>query len=88
MAKCNSCLYYEVCPLGFAVKGKTGACLKYKSKTDVVEVVRCKNCTAFLRDTEYCKVTGKGYCKYDGVIKSQQHYCSYGERRKENVNRN
>lgn len=38
MATCGECLYYEVCPLGLTVKGKTGVCLKFKNKADVVEV--------------------------------------------------
>ena len=44
MAECKECLYYEVCPLGLAIKGSTGACLKFKNKADVEEVVRCPEC--------------------------------------------
>lgn len=36
---CKDCLYYEVCPLGLAVNGETGTCLKFKNKADFVEVV-------------------------------------------------
>lgn len=65
-----------------------GEAISNTPTANVVEVVRCKDCTAFLSDTDYCKIYGKGYCKYDGAIKPQQHFCGYGERRKENVNRN
>ena len=36
---CKDCLYYEVCPLGLAIKGSTGTCLKFKNKSDYAEVV-------------------------------------------------
>ena len=48
---------------------------------DVVEVVRCKDCVHYKADTEYCQTKHKGYCEYDGVIKLQKHFCSYGERK-------
>ncbi len=35
---CKDCVYYEVCPLGLMIKGKTGTCLKFKNKADYVEV--------------------------------------------------
>ena len=35
---CKDCLYYQVCPLGLAVKGSTGPCLKFKNKADFAEV--------------------------------------------------
>lgn len=35
---CKDCLYYEVCPLGLAIKGSTGTCLKFKNKADYAEV--------------------------------------------------
>lgn len=37
MATCKDCLYYDVCPLGLAIKGKTVTCLKFKNKADFVE---------------------------------------------------
>ena len=44
---------------------------------DVVEVVRCKNCKVAVRD-EY---SGCYFCHGNHV--PAEHYCSYGERRKE-----
>lgn len=45
----------------------------------VVEVVRCKDCVHFKKDTDYCKEHKKGYCEWDNTIKSRNHFCSYGE---------
>lgn len=48
---------------------------------DVVEVVRCKDCQFFKRDTDYCKKRNKGYCYWDNTIKTRTHFCSYGARK-------
>ena len=48
---------------------------------DVVEVVRCKDCKFFKRDTDYCKKRNKGYCYWDNTIKTRTHFCSYGEKK-------
>lgn len=76
---CNDCLYYEVCPLGLDIKGKTGTCLKFKNKADFVEVVRCKDCRYFTEGMAVgmCKrVEDKPIipCCFD-------HFCSYGIRK-------
>ena len=49
--------------------------LKKLPSADVVEVVRCKDCTHAQEDRIY----GGIWCKGDLVHK--EHYCSYGERR-------
>ena len=49
---------------------------------DVVEVVRCKDCKFYKKDTDYCKEHNKGYCEFDNTVKSKMHFCGYGERRK------
>lgn len=51
-----------------------------QTMSDLVEVVRCKDCKYYKTDTPYCKEHNKGYCSWDGVIKTKKHYCSYGER--------
>lgn len=48
---------------------------------DAVEVVRCKDCKHYKTDTDYCKEHHKGYCEWDNTVKSQKHFCSYGEKR-------
>ena len=78
MASCKECLYYEVCPLGLAVKGKTGTCLKFKNKADFVEVVRCKDC-------KYWETKNGGYCRASNALamvnNENNDFCSYGKRR-------
>ena len=75
---CKDCLYYEVCPLGLAIQGKTGTCLKFKNKADFVEVpCRCKKC-------RYGKLMGdhKTYvCIRQAAYKKADDYCSRGKRR-------
>ena len=73
---CKDCLYYEVCPLGLAIKGKTGTCLKFKNKADFVEVVRCKDCQH--RSTDDFR---SFYCRKDDVECKDDDFCSYGVRK-------
>ena len=79
MARCKDCLYYEVCPLGLAIKGKTGTCLKFKNKADYVEVVRCEKCKYRTEVTE-CNHTLYFCRKKQNYIKLND-FCSYGERK-------
>ena len=80
---CKDCLYYEVCPLGLAIKGSTGICLKFKNKSDYVEVKRgewlnivytqryrcslCENEIYFGKD-KFCSECG---AKMDGMPKER-----------------
>mgnify|MGYP007026711742 CR=1 FL=1 len=45
---------------------------------DVVEVVRCKDCRMAEED-----VDGWCYCSHNELTHNPEHFCSYGERRKE-----
>ena len=47
-----------------------------------VEVVRCKDCKFYKKDTDYCKEHNTGYCQFDNTVKCKLHFCGYGERRK------
>lgn len=72
---CNDCLYYDVCPLGLAIQGKTGVCLKFKNKSDFVEVVRCKKCKRYSTEFQMC-------LRSSGITNAKpDDFCSYGERR-------
>ena len=73
---CKDCVYFEVCPLGLAIKGKTGICLKFKNKADFVKVVRCKDCR-FNKLTDF---TGERACIKQCAYKKPDDFCSYGER--------
>jgi hypothetical protein len=77
---CKDCLYYEVCPLGLAIKGSTGTCLKFKNKSDYAEV---KHGEWYLIDEcsnegVYCSVCHKKVYKiYYGNIKVMSNYCPH-----------
>ena len=74
---CNTCKANKVCD-----HNKYGFenCNNYIPK-DAVEVVRCKDCVHYKADTEFCQANHKGYCEYDNILKPQQHFCRYGERK-------
>ena len=61
MATCKDCLYYEVCPLGLAIQGKTGTCLKFKNKADFVEVCRCRDCIHAVELDKHCELNRFAY---------------------------
>lgn len=61
----------------YAAFWKAGKTVLNLPAVDAVEVVRCKNCTVAVRD-EY---SGCYFCHGNHV--PAEHYCSYGERRKE-----
>lgn len=88
---CKDCLYYEVCPLGLEIKGKTGTCLKFKNKADFVEVkCRCEDCKHYKRYGRTSLVfEGKnieaGWCYLRGKSDEEHRmlpfdFCSYGKR--------
>lgn len=84
MAECKDCLYYEVCPLGLTIKGETGTCLKFENKSDVVKVVRCKDCKRFipkekLNPTKYINpLEADGLCVNCDKYTDADDFCSYG----------
>lgn len=78
---CKDCFHYQVCgSFGFVLDPLHGGvtCCDFKTKTDVVEVVRCKDCKYFLHDTDYCEEHNAGYCAFDDTIKARLHFCSLG----------
>lgn len=48
--------------------------------TDVVEVVRCKDCTSWQRHTGMA-VSPNGFCFYHEIQSNGYDFCSYGERK-------
>ena len=87
MSKCKDCFHYEACNkfnerLGIPTTVQVGAdkyCGCYKNISDVVEVVRCKDCK------HWGGITYGFVCrKFSGIdtkiCMGADHYCSYGER--------
>lgn len=83
MAKCKDCLHYEPCSafseiINAAVDVEKG-CEHFKDRTEVAEVVRCKDCRHF--------VTPQGVPCCDNFFglgfphPSGDDFCAYGERR-------
>ena len=84
MATCKDCLHYEVCKridyeLEYHNKSIKEAeeelpikCRFFKNKTDVVPVVRCKDCTEW--DKDECE------CSHWYGFK-ENVFCSYGNRK-------
>jgi hypothetical protein len=89
---CKDCIHYDVCVI---VENSTNkdedyyteyGCNDFKNKADCMEVVRCKNC-------KYCESYICGFvgekllsCSYlpEAYAVEQNHFCGYGERRKDN----
>lgn len=71
--KCNNCIHFEVC--GITKVLKTVNECPYK-RTDVVEVVRCKDCKHYTTDNG-------GVCNKENgglMFATETDFCSYGER--------
>ena len=51
---------------------------------DAVEVVRCKDCKHYLLPQGFCKHDRHDY-QTMSVVQEDDDFCSYGERREENV---
>ena len=82
MASCKKCVHHRVCfkqtmrdkitPKGFELN-----CNDFRSKNDLAELVRCKDCKHLTKDG-FCWVNIKamGY-----KIPQADDFCSYGERK-------
>lgn len=87
MARCSDCLYFERCvSLGVELNIEKNReadknCLRFKDATDVVEVVRCRDCVY------YSRFPCKNQDGYDGHCHGTNHgtcdsgYCSFGRRK-------
>ena len=78
---CKECIHYQMC-------GSTNIdapCAAYKNKTDMVEVIRCKDCIY-----SFMSITGETvlYCDMrpsdDHLGLDKNYYCADGERREDN----
>lgn len=82
MSICGKCIHYEICDEYVSpceTFPETDGCPCYKSKEDVVEVVRCSECIfARLEDGKI-----KCYHTYGLLVSKETDYCSRGKRRAE-----
>ena len=54
-------------------------CIVEAPAADVVEVVRCKDCSSYKQDSP-----GLGWCPVVEFVRLDNDFCSYGERRDSN----
>ena len=76
MATCDDCIHYDICI--FHIKGdENKKCPHFKNKSDVVEVVRCKDC-------EHWNGIGfaenAGWCDKNDIGTLYDDFCSYGKK--------
>lgn len=83
---CKDCIYSPICKL-YADFGVTDVpydendvCKLFRSKIDVVEVVRCRDCSIGKGNTPKMGA-GWVYCINNDQYHKETHFCSYGERR-------
>ena len=85
--RCNDCIYFKRCVvLGVELdihhdKEADKNCRYFKNKSNVVEVVRCKDCKYFIDREGKCY--GQDIRSEEGhdCYKDENDFCSYGERR-------
>lgn len=78
MAECKNCIHENVCKyadqnisVGTKIRETIHGCSDYKDNSDVVEVVRCKNCENY--SGKYCRLTDDTEDR-----REPDDYCSYG----------
>lgn len=75
---CENCLHYSACLINSEYV--PSACAAYKDKTDVVEVVRCRDCIN--RNTPDCAMYYDcSVCGGQWSWESDNGFCSLGKRR-------
>lgn len=71
---CKDCIHYDICTFHLTAD-EYKDCVHFKNKADVVEVVRCKDCTWYIG-----RRCGNPFgLKSDHIIPSE--FCSNGERK-------
>lgn len=86
---CGDCIHADICErnlnLDFS-RENIAWCNSFKDKTDVVEVVRCKNCAKSRPlnpkdpfESVYCDECVWCYLRQDGVF--EDHFCGDGQRK-------
>lgn len=88
LSTCRDCLHNDACvdmlqALGFKVDGDgyfaDKRCRTFKEKNRYSEVVRCKDCTQWCRNTGIVD-SPNGHCYYHEIDMNGFDFCSYGER--------
>ena len=89
MATCYDCFHWKACrnileSMNPDLKGKKiticSTCEKFTPTTDVVEVVRCKDCKHSREQDRVFGITDYKCSKHNISCLSPYDFCSYGER--------
>lgn len=91
MKHCEKCLYYEKCKVEmdeapddiFTFFPYNEDCPHFKNKADFVEVVRCKDCKHRGKDECMFHINGEP-ADEEFLLKCDNDFCSYGERKTDN----
>ena len=85
--KCGDCIHADICKQlngGWFSRENIAYCKGFKDRKNLVEVVRCKDCMWFDTENELAGVFRKErhcYCTEVNTYVSENHFCSYGERK-------
>lgn len=90
MAICIDCIHGDVCRNAYTLKVEPpNVCGCFKNKTDVVEVVRCKDCKHYTDNMNEDNLW-KGYCGKAiscFEFRKSTDFCSYGERKENEIHK-
>ena len=88
MYECKECFHYDVC-CKLIGKDKIDRvswmchfpdqCSEFKNRTNCVEVVRCKDCKHYKKDSFWCCMNSEDRGEWFNWY--EDDFCSYGERR-------
>lgn len=81
---CGDCIHADICEHNPTIefnRENIAWCGSFKDKTDVVEVVRCKDCE--YGEQYDVAIDGWFECHYDGwgIGNDGDHFCSHGKRK-------
>ena len=80
MATCMDCIYWDNCEWS----DLSSTCDNFKNKSDYVQVVRCKDCKHRGKDECMFHISGEP-ADEEFLLKCDNDFCSYGERRTDNA---
>lgn len=78
IVKCDTCLYNKNCQFIATHKNTVvEGCTSYKDTTDIIGVIRCKECKYFITDTFKRTMCNRTFTMFE---MNENDFCSYGER--------
>ena len=80
---CQKCIHYEICKTRidfneYALEMQKFKCPNFKNNSDVVKVVRCKECKHFITDTFKRTMCNRTFTMFE---MNENDFCSFGVRK-------